>query len=95
MLRSLRERYCLLRYVHNMHRLYEGWRVEIHGSDSCGREVTTMAERLKKVECDPKCGFLIQSHEEKEIVEIAMQHAKKAHSLVITEKDVRAMLKDA
>jgi len=78
-----------------MHYLYAGWRKAICSIDRCGREVATMAEKLKKVECDPKCGFLIQSHEEKEIVEIAMQHAKKAHSMVITEKDVRAMLKDA
>ena len=54
-----------------------------------------MAEKLKKLECDPKCGFLIQSHDEKEIVEIAIQHAKKSHSMAITEKDARAMLKDA
>jgi predicted small metal-binding protein len=54
-----------------------------------------MAEKLKKVECDPKCGFLIRSHEEKEIVDIAIQHAKKSHSMAITEKDVRTMLKDA
>jgi len=54
-----------------------------------------MAEKLKKLECDPKCGFLIQSHDEKEIAEIAIKHAKIAHSMVVTEKDVRAMMKDA
>jgi len=54
-----------------------------------------MAEKLKQVECDPKCGFLIRSHNEKEIVEIAIEHAKKEHSMIIKEKDVRTMLKDA
>ena len=54
-----------------------------------------MAEKLKKLECDPKCGFLIRSHDEKEIAEIAIKHAKKAHSMVITEKDVKTMMKDA
>jgi len=54
-----------------------------------------MAEKLKKVECDPKCGFLIRSHDEKEILNIAIAHAKKFHSKAITEKDVRAMLEDA
>jgi predicted small metal-binding protein len=54
-----------------------------------------MAEKLKKVECDPKCGFLVQSHDEKEIVEIAIQHAKKSHSMAITEKDVRALMENA
>jgi predicted small metal-binding protein len=59
------------------------------------KEVRTVAEKLKKVECDPKCGFAIQSHDEKEVVDIALQHAKKAHSMNITEKDVRGMMKDA
>jgi predicted small metal-binding protein len=54
-----------------------------------------MAEKLKKVECDPKCGFLVQSHDEKEVIEIATQHAKKAHNLSITVKDVKGMMKDA
>ena len=54
-----------------------------------------MGEKLKKIECDPKCGFLVQSHDEKEIVEIAMQHAIKAHKMNITEKDVKDMVKDA
>ncbi len=50
---------------------------------------------LKEVECDPKCGFLIRSHDEKEVVEIAMRHAKKYHDMTITEKDVKDMMKDA
>jgi len=54
-----------------------------------------MAVKLKKLECDPKCGFLIQSHDEKEIVEIAIRHAKIAHSMAVTEKEARAMMKDA
>jgi predicted small metal-binding protein len=58
-------------------------------------EVVRMAEKLKKIECDPKCGFLVRSHDEKEIIEIATQHAKKSHNMAITEKDVKGMLKDA
>jgi predicted small metal-binding protein len=54
-----------------------------------------MAEKLKKVECDPKCGFVIQSHDEKEVIDIALKHAKKAHNMTVTEKDVRGMMKDA
>jgi predicted small metal-binding protein len=54
-----------------------------------------MKEKLKKVECDPKCGFLVQSHDEKELVAIAVQHAKKSHNLKITEKEVKGMMKDA
>ena len=54
-----------------------------------------MAETLKKVECDPKCGFMVRSHDEKEIIEIVMQHAKKSHNMTISEKDIKAMIKDA
>jgi len=55
-----------------------------------------VAEGLKKIECDPKCGFVVQSHDEKEIIEIAMQHAKKFHSEEkVTETDIQAMMKDA
>jgi predicted small metal-binding protein len=43
----------------------------------------------------PKGGLLIESHDEKEIAERAIKHAKKAHSMVITEKDVGTMMKDA
>ncbi len=54
-----------------------------------------MAEKLKKIECDPKCGFIVQSHDEKEIIDIAMQHAKKFHpEMKITEKEVRDMMED-
>ena len=56
----------------------------------------TVAEKLKQIECDPKCGFLVRSHDEKEVVEVALQHAKKAHSgMKITEKDIKGMVKDA
>ena len=54
-----------------------------------------MATKIKKVECDPKCGFAIQSHDEKEVIDIAVKHAKKAHKMDITEKDVKGMMKDA
>jgi len=54
-----------------------------------------MAEKLKIIECDPKCGFLVRSHDEKEIVEIVTQHAKKAHNMNITEKEAKDMMKDA
>jgi len=54
-----------------------------------------MAEKLKKIECDPKCGFLVVSHDEKEVIDIATLHAKRSHDMAITEKDVRGMLKDA
>ena len=52
-----------------------------------------MAEKLKKVECDPKCGFIVRSHDEKEIIDIAISHAKMFHKMDISAKDVKGMMK--
>jgi predicted small metal-binding protein len=54
-----------------------------------------MAEKLKKIECDPKCGFMVQSHDEKEVIEIAKEHAKKFHNMTLSEKDAKSMMKAA
>ena len=54
-----------------------------------------MATALKKVECEPKCGFMIRSHDEKEVIKIAIEHAKKSHNMTITEKEIKAMMKNA
>jgi predicted small metal-binding protein len=54
-----------------------------------------MAESLKKIECDPKCGFAVQSHDQKELIEIAREHAKKFHNMIATEEQIKAMMKDA
>jgi len=59
------------------------------------KEVISMATALKQVECDPKCGFMIRSHDEKEVIEIAKEHAKKSHNMTITEKEIKAMMKNA
>lgn len=52
-------------------------------------------EKLKTLECDPKCGFFIRSHDENELVEMAIRHAKTQHNKTITKEDVTAMIKDA
>ena len=50
---------------------------------------------LKKIECDPTCGFMVRSHDEKELVEIATRHAKNAHNMTVTEKDAKDKMKSA
>ncbi len=52
-----------------------------------------MSEKLRKIECPSPCNFSVQSHDEKEIVELTRQHAKKQHNMMITEQDVRKMIK--
>jgi predicted small metal-binding protein len=58
--------------------------------------VIEMAKELKKIECDPACGFMVRSHDEKELIEIGLEHAKKFHKEIkVTEKDLKAMIKAA
>jgi predicted small metal-binding protein len=54
-----------------------------------------MAAELKKIECDTECGFMVRSHDEKELVEVVMQHAKKIHNMAVSEKDIKAKIKPA
>lgn len=54
-----------------------------------------MAETLKKIECDATCGFMVRSHDEKELISIATQHAKQYHNMTLPEKDIKAMIEDA
>lgn len=54
-----------------------------------------MTEQLKKIECDTECGFMVRSHDEKELVEIALQHVKKIHKMAVNEKDIKAKIKPA
>ena len=48
---------------------------------------------LKSVSCDPACGFMVRSHDEKELASIVIQHAKKAHNMKLTEKQVKEKMK--
>lgn len=58
-------------------------------------EVITMAAQMKKIECPSPCNFSVKSHDEKELVEIAVQHAKKSHNMSISEQDVKKLIKPA
>jgi predicted small metal-binding protein len=52
-----------------------------------------MPAELKKVECDPMCGFMVRSYDEKELVEIVTQHVKKFHNKKISEKEAKESIK--
>ena len=54
-----------------------------------------MMQKTKKIECDPACGFMVKSHDEKELVEIVKTHAKKVHNMTVTDKDVKDKIEDA
>jgi predicted small metal-binding protein len=56
--------------------------------------VTNLKTEFKKLECDPVCGFMARSHDEKELIKIGLEHAKKFHKkIMLTEKDLKAMIK--
>ena len=39
--------------------------------------------------------FSVKSHDEKEIIEMAKQHAKKSHNMEISEKELKEMIRPA
>ncbi len=50
-----------------------------------------MTEKLQKVECP--CGFVVQSHDEGEIVDLIRTHAKQAHGHEFSESEIRQAMK--
>ncbi len=50
---------------------------------------------LKKVSCDPVCGFSVQGHDDDEIIGIVTAHAKKSHNMMVSASDVKKMMKSA
>jgi predicted small metal-binding protein len=53
-----------------------------------------MDKSLKEVTCDPMCGFMVRSHDEKELSEIVKAHAKNVHNMSITESDVKVKMRN-
>jgi len=54
----------------------------------------TMAEKLKSISCDPMCGFMVQSHDEKEAMNFAKAHLKNVHKQTMSDDEVRKKMKD-
>ena len=52
-----------------------------------------MSKDLKEVQCDPSCGFMMRSRDEKELIDATIKHAQKMHSKKVTAKEVRSMMK--
>ena len=48
---------------------------------------------LKSVSCDPTCGFMCRSHNEKELISVVKAHAKKMHKMDMTDAKVKEMMK--
>ena len=55
-----------------------------------------MEKKLKSITCDPMCGFMVRSHDEEELLEMAIAHGNKKHpEWKMTEDQVRSMIKPA
>lgn len=52
-------------------------------------------QELWKITCDPKCGFRVISHNEEELIEVAIQHMKKIHNTKLTDEDAKAKIEPA
>ena len=52
-----------------------------------------MAEKLKSISCDPMCGFMVQSHDEKEVIAIAKSHLKNVHKKSMSDDELRKSMK--
>lgn len=49
-----------------------------------------MDQELKQIQCDDMCGFMVRSHDEKEMLEIAKAHVKNVHKMTVTDTDLKA-----
>jgi predicted small metal-binding protein len=55
-----------------------------------------MDQELKKISCDPMCGFSVQSHVEDEVVNMALLHVQNIHpDQNYSKEDVKSMIKKA
>lgn len=55
-----------------------------------------MKNGLEKISCDPLCGFMIQSHDHNELLDLTMRHVKNAHpDIKTTMKEVEARVMPA
>jgi predicted small metal-binding protein len=50
-----------------------------------------MNKGLKQIECDPKCGFLLRSYDEGELLSFTREHGRKNHKMELTDEQIRGM----
>jgi predicted small metal-binding protein len=50
-------------------------------------------EKMKSITCDPECGFMVRSHDENEVMDVAKKHAKDMHEMDASEEELKGMMK--
>lgn len=49
---------------------------------------------VKHISCIPECGFMVQSHDEDEIVDMAKMHVETAHNQTIADGDIKSQIEE-
>lgn len=52
-----------------------------------------MNTKIKMIECDPDCGFMIKSHDENEVVAVAKEHVNTKHDMDVDDAEMRKKMK--
>ncbi|HVM45180.1 MAG TPA: hypothetical protein VM582_04535 [Candidatus Thermoplasmatota archaeon] len=52
-----------------------------------------VTRNLRRIECDPLCGFVLQDHNENELIDVTIRHVRTEHGKTLTPADVRATWK--
>ncbi len=51
-------------------------------------------QKMYRVNCDPTCGFMVQSHDRKEAAEIGTKHANDKHNMDVSIKDTEEKIEE-
>lgn len=52
-----------------------------------------MAQNLQKISCDPECGFMVQDHNEDELLKLAKEHVDNTHpKMGVKMEDLKKMM---
>ncbi len=49
-------------------------------------------EPMYEIKCNPICGFKVQSHDEKETIDISLIHLKNKHNKTMPREEVKKMV---
>jgi predicted small metal-binding protein len=52
-------------------------------------------ESYMQIVCEPTCGFMVKSHDMKELKTMGMSHATNIHKMKVTDKDIEKMMSPA
>lgn len=62
-------------------------------SASTAQDTAKKQPPLKSVSCPPECGFMVRSHDEKELTAMVKTHAREMHGKELTDAQVKEMMK--